>query len=158
MAEEDAKFEDGGARALALKALDADDLNVISTLVQDAIFPAPEMHWDRKRRQFALLLNRFRWEEGPRIGAHPPERVQAVLLISDALAVASQGVDRADADVILSVLSLEWTPGEDGMGRITLVLAGDGAIAVDVECLDVVLKDVTRPYIAPSGKAPDHPE
>ena len=60
--------------------------------------------------------------------------------------------------MILSLLSLAWEPGEDGTGRITLTLAGDGAIALDVECLNLSLQDVTRPYIAPSGKAPDHPD
>jgi hypothetical protein len=44
------------------------------------------------------------------------------------------------------------------MGRLTLVLAGDGAVALDVETLEVTLRDVTRPYVAVSGKAPDHPE
>ncbi len=154
----DARFEDGGAQPLRLKALDADDLQVISALVQDAVFPITEMTWDRTRRRFALLLNRFRWEEGPRIGAHPPERVQALLVIDDAMAVASQGVDRGDPDTVLSLLALDWAEGEDGGGRITLVLAGDGAVAIDVECVEVTLKDVTRPYVAPSRKVPGHPE
>jgi len=154
----DARFEDGGEAPLALRALDVDDLKVISTLAQDAIFPITEMTWDRKRRRFALLVNRFRWEEGARVGDHPPERVQSVLVIEDALAVASQGIDLSDADMVLSLLAIEWTPAEDGTGRLKLVLAGDGAVAVDVECLEVTLRDVTRPYYAPSGKVPGHPE
>lgn len=154
----DARFEDGGEKPVRLKALDAEDLKVLSALVQDAVFPITEMTWDRARRRFALLINRFRWEDGSRIREHPPERVQAVLVIEDALAVASQGIDRGDPDTVLSLLALEWRPGEDGTGRITLVLAGDGAVAVDVECIDVTLRDVTRPYIAPSRKVPDHSE
>jgi hypothetical protein len=43
----------------------------------------------------------------------------------------------------------------NGTGRVVLTLAGDGAIAAQAECLDVTLRDVTRPYLAPSGKAPD---
>jgi hypothetical protein len=39
---------------------------------------------------------------------------------------------------------------------VVLTLAGDGAIGVDVEALDVILRDVTRPYVAPSGKVPAH--
>ena len=153
---DDARFEDGGERAVALRALDADDLRVISTLTQDAVFPATEMAWDRSGRRFALLLNRFRWEEAG--GKTAPERVQAVLAIEDVQAVASQGVDRADPDLVLSLLALDWTAGEDGTGRITLILAGDGAIAVDVEALEVTLRDVTKPYTAPSRRAPRHPE
>lgn len=152
---EDARFEDAAPRPVALRAYDSDDLQIIATLTQDAVFPIAEMTWDRRRRRFALLLNRFRWEEAT---ANPPERVQAVLVIDDALHVATQGFDRSARDLVLSVLTLTWTPSEDGMGQITITLAGDGAIAVDVEALDVTLRDVTRPYVAPSGKTPRHPE
>lgn len=149
---EDARFEDGADAAVALRALEAADVPVISSLVQDAVFPITEMKWDAKRRRFALLINRYRWE----IVGGAPERVQAVLAVEDVLKVASQGLDRADTDVVLSALALEWTPGEDGMGRLTLVLAGDGAIALDVEALEVTLRDVTQPYGAVSRQTPDH--
>jgi hypothetical protein len=60
----DARFEDAGEAPVNLvTAMDAEDLAVISALVQDAVFPATEMRWDRRRRRFALLLNRFRWED-----------------------------------------------------------------------------------------------
>jgi hypothetical protein len=36
------------------------------------------------------------------------------------------------------------------------MLAGDGAIRLEVEALEVILRDVTRPYRAPSGKVPRH--
>ena len=65
---------------------------------------------------------------------------------------------RDDPDVVLSLLTLDWSEGEDGMGRLTLVFAGDGAVAVDVEAVNVTLKDVTQPYTAPSGKTPEHPD
>ncbi|PHQ82598.1 MAG: hypothetical protein COB65_08795 [Thalassobium sp.] len=153
----DATFEDGGESPLRLRALDTDDLTVISTLVQDAVFPASEMTWDRGKRRFALLINRFRWEDAPKATARnrPVERVQSVLVIEDAMKVQSQGVSR-DADTVMSLLSLAFEAGEDGTGRLILTLAGDGAIAVDVEALEVVLRDVTRPYVAPSHKVPDH--
>ena len=155
---EDAKFEDGGESALHLKAMDAEDLQVISSLTQDAIFPAGEMTWDQFGRKFALLLNRFRWEDLPiakRTG-RDFERVQSVLVVGDVVKVASQGVDKSDPEMILSLLSMEFQPDVDGTGRVELMFAGDGAIAIEVEALDVTLKDVTRPYVAPSRKVPEH--
>jgi hypothetical protein len=47
-------------------------------------------------------------------------------------------------------------PEAEGTGRLTLVLAGDGAVALDVEALDLRLEDVTKPYLAPSRRSPDH--
>ena len=59
----DARFEDGREAPLNLGALDGDDLKVLAALAQDAVFPGSEMQWLPKERRFALLLNRFRWED-----------------------------------------------------------------------------------------------
>ena len=152
---EDARFEDSREAPLFLGALDAEDLQVISSLAQDAVFPITEMRWQAGRRRFALLINRFRWED--RVRSHPPERVQSLLVIENALSVASQGIDLNDADTVLSLLSVTFEPTEDGAGHVLLTLAGDGAIRANVEALEVTLKDVTRPYVAPSAKTPDQP-
>jgi hypothetical protein len=154
----DARFEDGGERPLRLKALDAEDLAVISSLVQDAVFPASEMVWSARQRRFGLLLNRFRWEDAPQAAARgrAVERVQAVLAIEDVTRVQSTGLPQGAADVVLSLLSVTFDPGADGTGRVMLTLAGDATIAVEVEALEVVLRDVTRPYRAPSGMVPSH--
>lgn len=157
---DDARFEDGGDKPLRLMALDSDDLAVISALVQDAVFPVTEMTWQPAHRRFALLLNRFRWEdaEAAERRGRPLERVQSVLAFTDVEKVQSQGLDRAEKDLVLSLLSIAFEPGEDGTGRVLITLAGDGAIALEVEALDVVLQDVTRPYIAPSHHRPSHPD
>ncbi len=156
---QDAQFEDGTEQALRLLAYDAEDLKVLSTLTQDAVFPASEMSWQADKRRFSLLINRFRWEDAQLAEARgrAPERVQSVLSVSDVLKVKSQGVSR-DADTILSLLALTFVPTQDGMGMLELTLAGDGAISLEVEALDVTLQDVTRPYIAPSKHTPEHPE
>ena len=156
----DASFEDGNEAPLRLKALDGDDLNVMAALIQDAVFPAAEMRWDKKTRRFAILLNRFRWEDADnaRLRKREFERVQAVLSIEDVQRVQSQGVDKSDPDMVFSLLSVTFEPGKDGTGRVELTLAGDGVIALEVETLEVLLRDVTRPYVAPSAKAPSHPE
>jgi len=152
---DDARFEEGAEAPLNLGALDPDDLQVISSLAQDAVFPATEMAWRPRERRFALLLNRFRWEDRGR-DRHGPERVRTVLAVDNVLRVSSQGFDRNDTDLILSLLSVTFEPGEDGTGAVLLTLAGDGAIRLEVEALEVTLKDVTRPYRAPSGRVPDH--
>lgn len=154
----DAPFEDGAEAPLYLAAQDSDDLAVISALVQDAVFSIPELSFAPKRREFALLVNRFRWEDraaADRAG-RGYERVRSVLVLRDVLAVRTQGLDRADREAVLSLLSVVFEPGTDGTGRLVLTLAGYGAIALTVEALDVTLRDVTRPYLAPSRRAPEH--
>jgi hypothetical protein len=154
----DARFEDGGERPLRLVAQDPDDLQVISALVQDAVFPGTELSYDARRRRFALLLNRFRWEDLTEAekSRRPYERVRSVLVVEDVRKVQSMGIERGNMDLILSLLSISFVSAADGAGRLVLTLAGDGAIALDVEALEVRLEDVTRPYRAPSGSVPSH--
>lgn len=156
----DARFEDGSETPLHLVARDADDLAVLSALAQDAVFPITEMRWQRSKRRFGLLINRFRWEDRDAADAagRGYERVQSLLVVDEALEVRTNGINRKDGDTVLSLLDVSFEPGPDGTGRVILTLAGDAAIALDVEALEVTLKDVTRPYLAPSHLAPRHPD
>ncbi|MGR3512808.1 MAG: DUF2948 family protein [Paracoccaceae bacterium] len=156
---EDARFEDGVERPLRLVAEDVEDLSVLSALIQDAVLPASEMRWDRGRRRFSLLINRFRWEDkaSAERQKRPVERVQALLAFDDVTRVGQQGLEERSPDMVLSLLSLTFEPGEDGTGRMVLTFAGDGAVALEVEAINVILQDVTRPYAAPAGKSPSHP-
>jgi hypothetical protein len=154
----DATFEEGSEQPLRLMAVDRDDLSVVSALVQDAILPSSEMAWRPSERRFAMLINRFRWEDRDN-AAHQHrgfERVQSVLVFDTVTKVAYSGIDPGDKDQILSILSLDFEESDAPSGVVTVNLAGDGALALNVECLDVLVKDVTRPYLAPSGSEPRH--
>lgn len=146
----DARFMDA-SKPLRLWATDAEDLAVVSALVQDGVLTAADMAWDAGRRELGLLVNRLRREAGER-----PERVRAVLMASDVRRVRGQGVAPGDGDVVLSLLAVEWVPGEDAAGTLRLTFAGDGVVEAEASCLDVKLHDVTAPYRAPSGRLPDH--
>lgn len=155
---EDARFVDADPRPLFLRAEDADDLAIISALVQDAILTTGDISFDGRARRLALLINRFRWEDAERARseARGYERARAVLVVNDVLKLQSDGISRDD-DMVLELLAIRWQPGEDCAGRLTLDFAGDGALVAEVECINLDLRDVTRPYLAPSGKAPEHP-
>jgi hypothetical protein len=82
--------------------------------------------------------------------------VQALLAFDHVLRVSTHGINRNDQDTILSLLSVTFEPSEDGAGNILLTLAGDGALRLEVEVIEATLKDVTRPYVAPSKAVPTH--
>lgn len=158
----DARFSDADERPLRLGALDASDLEVVSALLQDAAGRAGDLVWMQSRRRFVLFLNRFRWEDAPRAAraGRPFERVRTVVLIENVEAVKASGVDPRDPDRAVSVLRLEFRPSDepdDPSGVVRVMLAGDGELALAVECLELRLEDVTRPYEAPTGRAPSHP-
>ena len=155
---QDAGFNDALDRPLNLGAQDAEDLQVISSLTQDAVLTVDDIKWNQMERQLVFLLKRFRWEdvELAKQQGRNPERVQSLLVIQNATGLASQGIDRKQADIILSLMSLEFSGAVDGVGDLILTFSGDGALKVQVDGLDVALRDVTRPYVAPSKQVPNH--
>ena len=155
---QDAGFNDALDRPLNLGAQDAEDLQVISSLTQDAVLTVDDLKWSRAERQVVFLLKRFRWEdvELAKQQGRDPERVQSLLVIQNATGLASQGIDRKQLDIVLSLMSLEFSGAEDGVGDLILTFSGDGALKVQIDGLDVALRDVTRPYVAPSKQVPNH--
>ncbi len=154
----DARFEEAAEKALNLIAQDQDDLRILSALSQDAVLTVGDMRYDGRKRQVSLLVNRFRWED--RLAAErekrPYERVRTLIAVEDVRRARIQGLKREALDTVIALMAMEFAPGQDGTGTLTLTFSGDGAVALDVEALEVTLTDVTRPYIAPSQKVPDH--
>ena len=152
----DARFEDIGAGPINIGALDDEDLSVLSALCQDSVIKIGDIAWRKSARTVALLLQRFRWEEN----TPEAERVQSMLVIDQALAMAAQGIDPQDKDGVLSLLSVEFeTPDEDESdpsGDVLLKFSGDATLRIHVEALELRLRDVTRPYGAVSQKRPNH--
>lgn len=156
---EDARFEDGAERPLSLAAESTDDLEVISALVQDAVVETGDIRWLARKRRAVLLINRFRWEDktAAEQAGRSYERVRAILQIGSALGMTTQGIDPGEKAMVLDLLGLSFTPDGEIGGRLTLAFAGEGEIALDVECVDLRLQDVSQPYAAISGLAPNHP-
>lgn len=154
--EKDAAFEDAGERALRLNAETEDDLAVIAPLVQDAVCKVSKINYSKRRRRFSVLLYRFRWEDVERAEKEkrPYERVAASLIVDDVLAVKAAGVDPSKGDAVLNLLTMTFEAGADGAGSIELACSGGAALRLDIECLNIRLVDLTRPWAA--GDKPQH--
>ncbi len=155
----DARFEDAplSDRPLRLKAESAEDLAVISSLIQDAVGRAGEIIWMRRKRRLVLLVNRFRWENGTGAGILTrPERVRSALTIEGVLAVRARGLAQKRKDAAFELLAILFEAGEGCAGRMLLTLAGGGELAVEVECLDAALADLSHPWPSAAGRAPRH--
>lgn len=134
-------------KSLRLLAEDVGDLEIISASAQDAIFRVADAVWLPSARRFTLKIQRFVWEAGdaPVNGNNKGERVWAALSFDGVLGVKSHKVAQSRRDAFASLLSISFAPDEAPSGLVTLNLADGGAIALDVECLDVVLADLGSP-------------
>ena len=141
-------------RELRLIAEDANDLEVISSSVQDAVLKAENIKFDRKRRRLTLEVNRFQWEDSK--GKRGPQaRVRSILAFDTVLGVKTRAVSKVDPDMVYSLLSLSFDPAEEAPGgKLSILFSGDGELALEVEAIDVTLLDSS--YEWATRHRPDH--
>lgn len=131
---------------LRLLAEDADDLQIISAALQDAIMRPVDIRWEKEARRLTVVLSRFCWECGG-------TRVMAAMQFGDVQAVKSRRLPRLP-EAALELLALDFLPDEAPGGQVMMMFAGGGDLRIDVECLDAVLTDLSERW--PARIAPTH--
>jgi hypothetical protein len=133
---------------LRLKAEDAEDLEIVSAHLQDAIAQVGDIAYLPSKRRFALVLNRFMWEDlqGGEKTMGSYRRVRTGLHFDSVLKVKAQNIRQDTKEAVLELLSLRFEPATDGAGSVTLVFSGGGAIRLEVECLDAEISDISEPW------------
>lgn len=145
--------------SVRLMALDSEDLDVLAAHMQDAVLKEGDLQYDAKARQFALVANRFVWEEAEGRRQRSFERRRAALHFDRVLSVRSRGIRRNDPEQVLSLLTVQFL-AEEGMdapsGVIELIFAEDVSVRLEVECIEVQLADLGPAW--ETRRRPKHPE
>lgn len=149
---------------LKLQALDADDLKVVSAHCQDAIVRIGDMSFDAHARRFALVCNRFDWEDAaaPRgwFSWRPYARREAGLRFETVSRTRVQGFDPAANSggetraLTLLAITFEADGAESASGCVTLTFGGGAALRLDVDCIEVELRDLGAVWS--TSRKPDH--
>ena len=143
-------------KPLRLKAQDSDDLQVIASALQDAVVAVDTLRYNRSGMHFTLRGSRFRHESGAS-GAGTGERVLTGLRVDGVTAARTRGIDRSKPDSFTVLLDIAFDDDDaaDAIGgTLNFTFAGGGAIALDVEALDILLADVGEPR--PVSAIPSH--
>ena len=136
------------AHPLRLIAEDEEDLSIISAALQDAVTKIGDIHFDKGTRTLTVALNRYRWEK------KGGERIRAGLQFSSVLSVKARNLKQGVKDAVVDLLAVTFHTDEEPGGTITLTFAGGGDLKLEVECIDVVLADVSLSW--PSRSRPKH--
>ena len=126
---------------LKLIALDADDLAVISTHVQDARVQTSDIIWRQGEKRLVIGMNRLDWEQTLE-GETEPRRLVSALRFDRVLACKSRNIDLAAPETVLDLVGIEFHCQDTPSGSALLLFAHGGAIRLDVECLECELTDL----------------
>lgn len=132
---------------LKLLALDVEDLEVVSAHLQDAVVRVEDMAYAREDRRFALLMNRFAWEEDGKKGT-PGQRKRAALHFDFVTDAKVAGIDQHARDGVLELLSIAFEETDSPAGVVTLSFAGGGTVKLNVECLEARMRDLGAAWSA----------
>jgi hypothetical protein len=126
---------------LKLIALDKDDLEVVSTHLQDSTVKVADIIWRPDERRCVLGLNRFDWETATD-GAPAYQRRRTALRFDRVTACKCRNVSPVDKESVLNLLAVEFSETDAPSGVITLIFSGGGALRLEVECLECELADL----------------
>jgi hypothetical protein len=122
-------------------ALDRDDLEVVSTHLQDALVKVSDVIWRPREKRVVVAVSRFDW---PAAEAAQPEfrRCRSALRFERVQSCKCRSVDPAGKDAVLNLLAVEFNETDAPAGEVTLIFSGGAALRLEVECLEAELADI----------------
>jgi hypothetical protein len=156
---------------LKLRTEDAEDLDIVSACLQDAIVPLGDIEYLPQEKRVVLIASRFRWENCPETADMPPdapersgaagdagfaaggrvyERVNCGVAFEGVETLRRRGIDLRDRSRMLELLGMRVEAT-----AVTLEFAGEAALRLEGARITCRLSDLGDPW--PTPWRPRHP-
>jgi hypothetical protein len=129
---------------LKIVAKDIEDLDIILTLLQDALIPVVSVVFDKEQKTMTFLTNRFCWEI-PENTQDDYYRVHSGLLFYNIEGVHEKNIDQTNKKRILSFLAAK-VEVVDNARHIYLFFSDDACIRMTVSDIKCILADIDEPW------------
>ncbi len=137
-----------GDASLRLRARDGADIEVLSTLLQDAIVLGADMQFDYEKKRFIFIANRFCWER-PAIanvtgeqGEPVRERSLCAVRIESVQRVLQINMPARRDTALFNLLAVTFGAGTDHETYVDLMFSAGATLRLLVENIEVVAEDV----------------
>src|SRR5258708_33653599 len=108
-------------------ALDRDDLEVVSTHLQDALVKVADVMWRPQERRLVVALSRFDWLSAE--GTKPElRRCRAALRFERVKCCKCRNVNPAGKDAVLNLLAVGFRETDAPAGNVDLIVSGRGTV------------------------------
>jgi hypothetical protein len=138
---------------LKFVVLDEEDLEIVSTHLQDAVVKVSDVMWRPQENRLVVALNRFDWE-GAQSADPDYRRRRSALRFERVLSCKCRNVNPAGKDAVLNLLAVEFAAADEPSGVVTLIFSGGATLRLEVECLEAELADLGPTWT--TGVCPAH--
>ena len=142
---------------LKLRAVAAEDIEILSTLLQDGLVASSDLHFEKDEAWFVMVINRFCWEKA--IDGEPethPKRCLCGLKVGHVKRVSQRGLSAAANHFynLLSITYEETKKNERAVNSLTFTFSDGYDIMLAVDELTLIVQDIAAPH--PALAQPQH--
>ena len=142
---------------LKLRAVAAEDVEIMSALLQDGLVATNDLHYQKDAASFVMVINRFCWEESDHNELQTqPKRCLCGLKVAHVRRVSQRGLS-AGVNQFYNLLSItyeETTEKEKVVNRLTFTFSDGYGIRLTVDELALIVQDIAAPH--PGLARPKH--
>ena len=134
---------------LKLHAIAADDVEIISALLQDGLVAASDLDYQKDAASFVMVINRFCWEQADDTGSQTqPKRCLCGLKVAHVRRVSQRGLSAGVNQFynLLSVTFEETKENEEVVNRLTFTFSNGYGIRLAVDELALIMQDIAAPH------------
>lgn len=135
---------------LKLKAVAAEDIEVLSALLQDSLVAAPDIRFLAEDACLVMVLNRYCWEQNSKDSQTQPQRCMCGLKVTSVSQIRQRGLS-GQPNQFYNLLSITY---EEAIKRLTFTFSEGCGIRLVVDRLAVLVQDVADPH--PGFARPQH--
>ncbi len=142
---------------LKLRAVAAEDVEVMSALLQDGLVASSDLHYHKDEASFVMVINRFCWEQADDTESETQSnRCMCGLRVAHVKQVSQRGLS-AGVNQFYNLLSFtyEETKGNEQVVKsLTFTFSGGYGIKLIVDELALIVQDIATPH--PGLARPQH--
>ena len=142
---------------LKLRAVAAEDIEIMSALLQDGLVAASDLHYQKDAANFVMVINRFCWEQTDDTDSEThPNRCLCGLKVAHVKQVSQRGLS-VGANQFYNLLSItyeETKENEKVLNRLTFTFSDGYGIRLTLEELALIVQDIAEPH--PGLARPQH--
>ena len=142
---------------LKLRAVAAEDVEIMSALLQDGLVAASDLQYQKDAASFVMVINRFCWEQTDDTDPEThPNRCLCGLKVAHVKQVSQRGLF-ARGNQFYNLLSITYEDTKENeklVNRLTFTFSDGYGIRLTVEELALIVQDIAAPH--PGLARPQH--